>query len=106
MDGSGAPGRRADVAVSDGTIVAIEDSLSSNSPSQLSTDLAALGRALSSGDLSTAQSAFAAVHSDLNKAPSPSQTNEINAASQSVQLVHELLSSFESEQSSFFFQHL
>jgi len=72
---------------------AIEDSLSSNSPSQLSTDLAALGRALSSGDLSTAQSAFAAVHSDLNKVPSPSQTNEINAASQSVQLVHELLSS-------------
>jgi hypothetical protein len=70
-----------------------EDSLSSNSPSQLSTDLTALGSALSSGDLSTARSAFATVHSDLNKVPSPSQTNEINAASQSVQLVHELLSS-------------
>jgi hypothetical protein len=70
-----------------------EDSLSSNSPSQLSTDLTALGSALSSGDLSTARFAFAAVHSDLNKVPSPSQTNEINAASQSVQLVHELLSS-------------
>jgi hypothetical protein len=72
---------------------AIGDGLSSSSPSQLSTDLAALGSALSSGDLSAAQSAFAAVHSDLNKAPSPSQTNEINAASQSVQLVHELLNS-------------
>jgi hypothetical protein len=75
---------------------AIGDSLSSSSPSQLSTDLAALGSALSSGDLSTAQSAFAAVHSDLNKASSPSQTNEINAASQSAQLVHELLDSLNS----------
>jgi len=65
-------------------------SLSANS--QLSTDLTALGSALTSGDLSTAKSAFATVQSDLKNSNSPSQTNEINAASQSVQLVNELLS--------------
>ncbi len=65
---------------------------SGSSSSQLSTDLAAVGSALSSGDLSTAQAAFATVQSDLKNGPSPSQTNEINAASQSVQLVDELLS--------------
>lgn len=60
--------------------------------SQLSTDLTALGSALSSGDLSSAQSAFATVQSDLINSNSPSQTTETNAASQSVQLVAELLS--------------
>ena len=60
--------------------------------SQLSTDLTALGNALSSGNLSTAQSAFATVQSDLKNSNSPSQTTETNAASQSVQLVAELLS--------------
>ena len=64
-------------------------SLSSNSP--LATDLTALGSALSSGDVRTAQSAFATVLSDLNKSNSPALTNETNAASQSVQLVNELL---------------
>src|SRR5208282_2574751 len=59
---------------------------------QLSTDLTALGSALSSGDLSTAQSAFATVRNDLQNSTSPSQTNETNVASQSVQLVQELLS--------------
>jgi len=76
-----------------------------SSSSQLSTDLAALGGALnsgdlSSGDLSTAQSAFAAVQGDLKNAPSPSQTNETNAASQSVQLVAELLSTLNVSSSS------
>ena len=59
--------------------------------SQLSTDLTALGSALTSGDLSTAQSAFATLQSDL-KTSSPSLPNETNAASRSVQLVDELLS--------------
>jgi len=67
-------------------------STASNS-SQLSTDLTALGSALSSGDLSTAQSAFATVQNDLKSANSPSLTNETNTASQSIQLVSELLSS-------------
>ena len=76
-----------------------------SSSSQLSTDLAALGGALrsgdlSSGDLSTAQSAFATVQGDLKNVPSPSQTNETNAASQSVQLVAELLSTLNVSSSS------
>jgi hypothetical protein len=65
---------------------------SQSSSSQLSTDLAALGGALSSGDLSTAQSAFATVQSDLKNSPSPAQTFETSVASQSEQLVQELLS--------------
>jgi hypothetical protein len=72
-----------------------------SSSSQLSTDLTALGSALNSGKLSTAQSAFATVLSDLKKTPSPSQTNEINAASQSEQLVQELLSTLNVSSSSF-----
>jgi hypothetical protein len=63
----------------------------SSSP-QLSTDLAALGSAIGSGDVSIAQSAFATIQNDLNNTSSPSQTNESAAASQSVQLVQELLS--------------
>lgn len=63
-----------------------------SSDSQLSADLKTLGSALSSGDLSTAQSAFAPVQKDLNSAASPSRTLETNVASQSEQLVQELLS--------------
>jgi len=73
-------------------------SLSSNS--QLSTDLTALGSALGSGNLTTAQSAFATVQSDLKNSTSPSLTNEINAASQSVQMVQELLSTLNVNSSS------
>ena len=68
--------------------------------SQLSTDMVALGSALSSGDLSTAQSAFTTVLSDLQNSPLPSQANEAAAASQSLQLVQELLSSVNSSQAS------
>jgi hypothetical protein len=68
--------------------------LSSNS--QLSTDLTSLGSALSAGNLSTAQSAFATVLGDLKNTASSAQTNEANAASQSVQLVEELLSALNS----------
>jgi hypothetical protein len=70
------------------------NTLSSNS--QLSTDLTALGGALSSGDLSTAQSAFATVLGDLKTTASPALINEVTAASQSVQLVDELLSTVDS----------
>ena len=66
---------------------------SQSSTSQTSTDLAALGSALSSGDLSTAQSVFATVQTDLKASASTAQTTEANAASQSVALVEELLSS-------------
>jgi hypothetical protein len=72
--------------------------LSSNS--QFASDLAALGSALTSGDLSTAQSAFAMVQSDLKNSASPAQVNEATAASQSVQLVEELLSTVNSSRSS------
>jgi hypothetical protein len=73
-------------------------SLSSSSP--LSTDLTALGNALNSGDLSTAQSAFTTVRSDLKNAASPSQTTEANVATQSQQLVAELLSTLNASASS------
>jgi hypothetical protein len=72
--------------------------LSSNS--QLSTDLTSLGNALSSGDVSTAQSAFSTVLGDLKGTASAAQTNEANAASQSVQLVQELLSTLDSTSTS------
>ena len=71
-----------------------------SSTSQLSTDLTALGSALSSGDLSTAKSAFATVQKDLKTSLSPLLTNEINAASQSVQLVKGLLGSADSTDNS------
>jgi len=67
-----------------------------SSSSQLSTDLTALGGALGSGDLSTAQSTFATLQSDLKNSPTPSLTNETNAASQSVLLVEEVLSTLNS----------
>lgn len=67
--------------------------LSSNS--QLNTDLTALGSALASGDVSTAQSAFATVLGDLKNTASAAQTNEATAASQSLQLVENLLSTLD-----------
>ena len=65
-------------------------------PSDLSANLTALGSALSAGDLSTAQSAFASVLGDLSNTATPQQVNEATAASQSVQLVEELLSTVDS----------
>jgi ribosomal protein S20 len=81
------------------SLEAANGSSASNS-SQLSTDMTALGGALSSGDLSTAQSAFATVQSDLKSSASPSQTLETSAASQSEQLVQELLSTVSESSSS------
>jgi ribosomal protein S20 len=71
-----------------------------SSSSQLTTDLTTLASALNSGDLSTAQSAFATVQNDLKNSNSPAQTNETNVASQSVQLVAELLSTLNVSSSS------
>jgi hypothetical protein len=61
--------------------------------SQFSTDLNALGSALTAGDLTAAKSAFATVQSDLKNANSPLLADEKSAASQSEQLVSDLLSS-------------
>jgi hypothetical protein len=72
----------------------------SSNDSRLSNDLTALGSALSSGNLSTAQSAFATVQSDLKGGGTPSEQNEINAASQSAQLVQELLTPLNANNSS------
>jgi len=69
---------------------------STSSDSQLTTDMTALGNALSSGDLSTAQSAFATVQQDLQKVTAPSVTDEASAATQSEQLVGELLATVNS----------
>lgn len=65
---------------------------SSANSTQLFSDLSALGRALGSGDLASAQSAFAAIQKELESAGSPSLAIEASAASASVQLVEGLLS--------------
>lgn len=72
--------------------------LSSNS--LLASDLTSLSSALSSGNLSAAQSAFATFLGDLQNTAAPAQTHETNAASQSVQLVEELLSTVNSTNTS------
>jgi hypothetical protein len=83
-------------AMSQSMIAAIASS-SSSSPtslgnSELSTDLAALGGAISSGNLKTAQSAFATVQNDLKSTPSQEMTNAESAVAQTVQWVDDLLS--------------
>jgi|ERR1700722_11875412 hypothetical protein len=60
--------------------------------SQYSADLNTLASALSAGDLTAASSAFATVQSDLKNGNSPFLANELSAASQSEQLVSNLLS--------------
>ncbi len=79
------------------------ETASGSSPSNsslLNTDLTTLGSALASGNLSTAQTAFTTVQSDLKSSASPSRTIETNVASQSEQLVQELLVSLNSSSSS------
>jgi hypothetical protein len=56
--------------------------------------MTALGSALSSGNLSTARSAFATVQSDLKTTPSQAITNAESAAAQTVQWIDDLLSLF------------
>jgi ribosomal protein S20 len=63
--------------------------------SQLTQDLATLGNALQSGDVNTAQSAFTTVLGDLKGTASAAQINEATAASQSVELVQQLLSTLD-----------
>jgi len=75
-------------------------SSSAGTPSQLSTDMTALGSAIGSGDLSTAQSAFATVQSDLKATPSQAITNAESAVAQSVQWVEDLLTLSSSNNSS------
>ena len=71
-----------------------------SSSSQLSTDLTAIGTALTAGDLPTAESAFATLQNDLKTAPTPTLTNEANAATQSIQLVQQILSTLNSSSAS------
>jgi hypothetical protein len=59
--------------------------------SQFSTDMTALGSAIGSGNLSTAQSAFATLQSTLQSAPSQAITNAESAVAQTVQSVDDLL---------------
>jgi hypothetical protein len=73
---------------------------SSTASSQLSKDMAALGSAISSGNLSTAQSALATVESDQKSTPSQAITNAESAAAQTVQWVDDLLSLSDSSNSS------
>jgi hypothetical protein len=72
------------------------NSSSSNSSatgaSQTSKDLTALGTAINSGKLSSAQSAFATVQSDLKQTPSQAMANAETAVAQTVQWVDDLLS--------------
>jgi ribosomal protein S20 len=75
-------------------------SSSSSSGSQISTDLKALGSAIGSGDLSTAQSAFSTVQNDLKSTPSQAITNAESAVSQTVQWVDDLLSLSDASNSS------
>ena len=63
----------------------------SSASSQLSTDMKALGSAIGSGDLSTAQSAFATVQNDLKTTPSQAVANAESAVAQTVQWVDDLL---------------
>ncbi|MGD0797363.1 MAG: hypothetical protein ABR910_06535 [Acidobacteriaceae bacterium] len=65
---------------------------SASSNSQLSSDLSALGSALSSGNLSSAQQAFATVKSDLKTTLSQAVANAEVAAAQTVQWVDDLFS--------------
>jgi len=75
-------------------------SSSSSATSQLSTDMAALGSAIGSGNLSTAQSAFATVASDLKTTPSQALASAESAAAQTVQWMDDLLSLSDSSSSS------
>jgi ribosomal protein S20 len=75
-------------------------SSNASAPSQLTTDMTALGSAISSGNLSTAQSAFATVQNDLKTTPSQAMTNAESAVAQTVQWVDDLLSLSDSSSSS------
>jgi hypothetical protein len=73
---------------------------SSAATSQLSVDMTALGSAISSGNLSTAQSAFATVQTDQKSTPAQAITNAESAVAQTVQWMDDLLSLSDSSNSS------
>ncbi len=64
---------------------------SSDSNSQFSTDMAALGKVIGSGSASAAQQAFTTVQNDLKGAPSPAVQNAESAVAQTVSWVDDLL---------------
>ena len=64
---------------------------SSSSDSQLATDMTALGTAIGSGNLTTAQQAFATVQNDLKNTPSQAIANAESAVAQTVGWVDDLL---------------
>jgi len=66
-------------------------SSSTTADTQLTTDMKALGSAISSGDLSTAQSAFATAQTQLQSTPSLAIQNVNAAVAQSVQWVEDVL---------------
>jgi hypothetical protein len=67
-------------------------SSSTAAPSQFSKDLAALGTAIGSGNLGTAQAAFTTLQGDLKSAPPQAVTNAESAVAQTVSWVDDLLS--------------
>ena len=64
---------------------------STSTTSQFSKDLAALGTAIGSGNLATAQSAFTTLQGDLKSAPPQAVTNAESAVAQTVSWVDDLL---------------
>jgi hypothetical protein len=72
----------------------------SSASTQLTTDMTALGTALSSGDLSSAQSAFATVQADMKSSPSQSMSNAMAAMTQAEGWVSGLLDSTDTSNSS------
>ena len=66
-------------------------SAASSSSSQMATDLASLGSAIGSGNVSSAQSAFATVQNDLKSSPPQAVTNAESAVTQTVQWMDDLL---------------
>lgn len=63
----------------------------SSASSQFAADMTALGKAISSGDTTSAQQAFATVQNDLKGAPSPAVQSAEAAVAQTVNEVDELL---------------
>jgi hypothetical protein len=74
---------------------------SSSTNSQLATDTKALGSALTSGNLASAQASFASMQNDLAATPSQAMANATAAANQTVQWIDDMLnlSSADSTQS-------
>jgi len=64
---------------------------SSQGNSQFATDMTALGKAIASGDASSAQQAFTTVQNDLKTEPSPAVQSAESAVAQTVDEVDELL---------------